>query len=48
VIYLKNFASLNVVFGVIGGIMALLLWIYVSGYIFIFGACLCAAQDEMH
>jgi YihY family inner membrane protein len=48
VIYLKNFASFNVVFGVIGGIMALLLWIYVSGYIFIFGACLCAAQDELH
>jgi YihY family inner membrane protein len=48
VIYLKNFTTLNVVFGVIGGIMALLLWIYVSGYIFIFGACLCAAQAEMH
>jgi YihY family inner membrane protein len=47
VIYLKNFATLNVIFGAIGGIMALLLWIYVSGYIFIFGACLCAAQAEM-
>ena len=45
-IYLKNFTTLNVVFGVIGGIMALLLWIYISGYIFIFGACLCAAQAE--
>ena len=45
-IYLKNFTALNVVFGAIGGIMALLLWIYVSGYIFIFGACLCAAQAE--
>jgi YihY family inner membrane protein len=47
VIYLKNFATLNVVFGAIGGIMVLLLWIYVSGYIFIFGACLCVAQSEM-
>jgi len=47
VIYLKNFATLNVVFGAIGGIMVLLLWIYVSGYVFIFGACLCAAQSEM-
>ena len=46
IIYLKDFTTLNVVFGVIGGIMALLLWIYVSGYIFIFGACLCAAQAE--
>ena len=42
VIYLKNFATLNAVYGAFGGIMALLLWIYLSGCIFIFGACLCA------
>jgi Ca2+-transporting ATPase len=46
VIYIKNFATLNAVYGVFGGIMALLLWIYVTGCIFIFGACLCAAQAE--
>jgi len=46
VIYLKSFATLNAVYGAFGGIMALLLWIYVSGCIFIFGACLCAAQAE--
>jgi Ca2+-transporting ATPase len=46
VIYLKNFATLNAVYGAFGGIMALLLWIYLSGCIFIFGACLCAAQAE--
>jgi YihY family inner membrane protein len=46
VIYLKSFARLNAVYGAFGGIMALLLWIYVSGCIFIFGACLCAAQAE--
>jgi len=46
VIYLKDFATLNVVYGAFGGIMALLLWIYVSGCIFIFGACLCAARAE--
>lgn len=46
VIYLKNFAALNAVYGAFGGIMALLLWIYLSGRIFIFGACLCAAQAE--
>ena len=46
VIYLKNFARLNAVYGAFGGIMALLLWIYLSGCIFIFGACLCAAQAE--
>ncbi len=43
-IYLKNFAGLNAIYGAFGGIMALLLWIYISGCIFIFGACLSAAQ----
>ena len=44
VIYLEHFAGLNAVYGAFGAIMALLLWIYVSGCIFIFGACLCAVQ----
>lgn len=47
VLYLKHFATLNVVYGAFGGIMALLLWIYLSGCIFIFGACLCATQAEV-
>jgi YihY family inner membrane protein len=46
VIYLKSFATLNAIYGAFGGIMALLLWIYLSGCIFVFGACLCAAQAE--
>lgn len=46
VIYLKDFARLNAVYGALGGIMALLLWIYLSGCVSIFGACLCAAQAE--
>ncbi|MCX6144771.1 MAG: YihY/virulence factor BrkB family protein [Ignavibacteriales bacterium] len=46
VVYLRNFATFNAVYGAFGGIMALLLWIYLSGCIFIFGACLCAAQAE--
>ena len=46
VIYLKNFATLNAVYGAFGGMVALLLWIYLSGCIFIFGACLCAGQAE--
>ena len=48
VIYLRNFATLNAVYGAFGGIMALLLWIYLSGCIFIFGVCLCAVQAEEH
>jgi hypothetical protein len=47
VIYLKHFATLNAVYGALGGIMALLLWIYLSGGILIFGACLSAAQKEI-
>ncbi|MFA5985278.1 MAG: HAD-IC family P-type ATPase [Methylococcaceae bacterium] len=46
VIYLENFATLNGIYGAFGGIIALLLWIYLSGCIFIFGACLCAAQAD--
>jgi Ca2+-transporting ATPase len=45
-IYLNDFATLNAVYEALGGIMALLLWIYLSGSIFIFGACLCASQAE--
>ena len=44
VIYLKDFAGLNVVYGAFGSIIALLLWIYLSGCVFIFGACLCVAR----
>ena len=47
VIYLRDFATLNAVYGAFGGIMALLLWIYLSGCVFIFGACLCAGQTEV-
>jgi Ca2+-transporting ATPase len=46
VIYLQDFATLNAVYGTFGGMLALLLWIYLSGCIFIFGACLCAGQAE--
>lgn len=44
VLYLKHFSSLTAMYGAFGGIIALMLWIYVSGMIFIFCACLCAAQ----
>lgn len=46
-VYLKHFATLNAVYGAFGGIMALLLWLYLSGCIFIFGVCLCATRAEM-
>ncbi len=38
--------GLNAIYGAFGRIKALLPWIYLYGCIFIFGACLCAAQAE--
>jgi len=46
VVYMKHFATLNVLYGAFGGVIAVLLWIYLSGCIFIFGACLCASRTE--
>jgi len=46
VFFLKNFFQVNVVYGTFGEIIAFLLWIYLSGCIFIFGACLCAGHKE--
>jgi YihY family inner membrane protein len=48
VIYLNHFGAFNAVYGAFGGIMVLLLWIYYSGCIFIFGACLCSSKAELH
>lgn len=47
VIYLKDFATLNAVYGAFGGFLALLLWIYLSGCIFILGGCMCASLAEV-
>jgi len=43
-LYLQNSTTLNAVYGTFGAIIALMLWIYLSGVIFIFCSCLCAAQ----
>jgi len=46
-LYAVNFADFNVVYGALGGVAALLLWIYLSSCIGVFGICLCAAQAEI-
>lgn len=46
-VYLRDIASLNAVYGVFGSIIALLLWINMSGIIIIIGVCLCAVLAEM-
>lgn len=42
--YLPRFVNYNPVYGTVGGLMLLLLWVYLSGIIIIFGGCLCAAM----
>ncbi|MBB6050789.1 YihY/virulence factor BrkB family protein [Armatimonas rosea] len=42
-LYLDNVVRLNVVYGAIGTVMALLLWIYFAGTVLLVGACLSAA-----
>lgn len=50
VLYTTNITDFNRVYGALGSVLALLLWIYLSGSIIIFGGCLCAAywEIEMH
>ena len=44
VIYSTRFANFNAVYGAFGGVIALMLWTYLSGMIVVFGGCLCAAR----
>jgi YihY family inner membrane protein len=46
VLYVKKFPTFNAVYGAFGGVVALLMWIYLSGSIIILGGCLSAAQSE--
>jgi YihY family inner membrane protein len=43
--YLPHFVNYGI-YGAVGGMMLLLLWVYFSGIIIIFGACLCAATEQ--
>ncbi len=46
VIYANNFGRFNALYGTLGSVVAVLMWIYLSGTMIIFGGCLCAAQTE--
>ncbi len=47
VVYTRSVADFNALYGAFGSVVALLLWIYLSGAVIIFGGCLCAARDEL-
>jgi len=47
VLYTKNIANFNALYGTFGSVVALLMWIYLSGALIILGGCLAAAQYEI-
>jgi uncharacterized BrkB/YihY/UPF0761 family membrane protein len=46
-VYAANLASFNVLYGALGGIVAFLLWLYLSGCVGVLGICFCAARAEV-
>lgn len=48
VLYTKNITNFNALYGTFGSVVALLMWIYLSGSIIILGGCISAAQYEIH
>lgn len=47
VVYADNFARFNTLYGALGSVVVVLMWIYLSGSVLIFCGCLCAAQSEV-
>ena len=46
-IYAGRVAEFNVVYGTFGSVVALLMWIYLTGSTIILGGCFCAARREI-
>ncbi len=47
VLYTRNIGQFNALYGTFGSVVALLLWIYLSGSIIILGGCISAARYEI-
>ena len=47
ILYAKNVAHFNAVYGAFGSVIAVLMWIYLSGSVIILGGCFCAATAEV-
>ncbi len=48
ILYTSNITNFNAIYGTFGSVVAMLLWIYLSGAIIILGGCLCAARYEIN
>jgi len=46
-LYTTNIGNFNALYGTLGSVIALLMWIYLSGSLIILGGCLCAARYEI-
>ena len=46
-VYVAQFGNFNALYGTLAVIVVVLMWIYLSGVVIIYGGCLCAAQHEM-
>ena len=47
VLYTRNIGNFNALYGTFGSVIALLLWIYLTGAIIILGGCIAAARYEI-
>jgi Ca2+-transporting ATPase len=47
ILYARNVAHFNAVYGAFGSVIAVLMWVYLSGSVIILGGCFCAARIEV-
>lgn len=47
ILYTGRVTNFNVLYGTFGSVVALLVWIYLTGSVIILGGCLCAARGEI-
>jgi membrane protein len=46
--YLPHFVNYNAIYGTVGVMMLLMLWVYITGVVIFLGACLCSAAAKVH
>jgi len=46
--YLPRFVNYNAIYGAVGVMMLVLLWVYLSGVVIFLGACVCSAAAKVH